>query len=977
MANKTVQIIISAKNDASKVINQVQKDLKSLQPGQSYGLGNVMGLLGKTAVFAVAAKAIGEVVNSINNLSQAGAQFERLETAADNLGAQYSMTSRDIIQSVDNIAQGTLSQKTILEQANKAMLLGVANSKEEFETLTKIAIDRGRAMGITMEHAFNSIILGVGRLSPLILDNLGIILDADKTYLDYAKSIGKTVDALSDAEKRQAVIARLKKEMGDFDESSVLDSASSWERLNAEVSNFNENLGTYINQVLGFDHVVRALGDSIRYVNEGLEYHTQPPLLKELDDLISTQKIFNNLIDSSIQGYEVLFSKKFDENATGLVGTEKNEHENILLLLEQEKKLNTDIYSLQLNIQRIEADRMLAKQKVVEEEQENADETNRVKILTERLNDLTSDLGNYYKWTTTETELWGKELITAEGSLEKAVWKAQQLVEGMNAAKEAASALNSAMGGAFSSLQASALEAYKNSNFNSAILTHYETQYDYLKTINEILKDSGMEQHLIAFEVARVTDGITDSFDAYNQQFELIKKSGSSTRSLTEEFSNLKSIVSGIFSNLYSDIGGVDLEDFLPREDAPNEAARRIADVMVKGFESPWASYFQNEFPILFKEYTGRSGGDVKLAASLLLKDFQSGLRPELIDLDIVKKLAKDMFRVDTQTKSMIDQVATELASELGISIEQATGYASQAAGGGSSLLSKNALEKTNDSLKFIPKWDLSNAKKDLIDTGKSVGLIDEAGKILIDTAVKVTSFFLPVDKIPDVNLLGKIDLVKSSEEISDTITASVGWVPVKVYIDYSTINQGIAASELIKLAIGDITLPTFLAIPTTESVNVFMSNIISTVGAIGIPLTVSMTENTDQINQALADLFNYISPSIPQFANGIAFLFSEDLLDSMAEQSENLKLVGYDLGYYILSGLFENSLGALIASELSRQIDEAQASFQNSGRNAGRKWGNGFLEVVGDNVPIELLDILTSLITPKVIAQLASQKNR
>ena len=196
MANNVITLVIQAKNQASSVLKQVERDAVAMQKNAQKT--NPEPFLSAKAPEVAAAGAVavaGALAMAANQSAQTAAQYERLENSTNTLGAQYGLTSGDIIAAVDKIAQGTLSNSTILEQANKAMLLGVANSTEEFETLTKIAIDRGRAMGISMEHAFNSIVLGVGRLSPLILDNLGIILDADTTYGKFAETIGKTADS--------------------------------------------------------------------------------------------------------------------------------------------------------------------------------------------------------------------------------------------------------------------------------------------------------------------------------------------------------------------------------------------------------------------------------------------------------------------------------------------------------------------------------------------------------------------------------------------------------------------------------------------------------------------------------------------------------------------------------------------------------------------------------------------------------------
>jgi hypothetical protein len=44
------------------------------------------------------------------------------------------------------------------------------------------------------------------------------------------------------------------------------------------------------------------------------------------------------------------------------------------------------------------------------------------------------------------------------------------------------------------------------------------------------------------------------------------------------------------------------------------------------------------------------------------------------------------------------------------------------------------------------------------------------------------------------------------------------------------------------------------------------------------------------------------------------------------------------------------------------------------AGKDAGKMWGSAFLAVVGDNVPPQLISILTDLITPGIVSRLAQK---
>jgi len=973
MANNIIQLVIAAKNEASGTIKQVNKDLKDLDTKTKKGTAGIGSIGSFGTVAAVTAFGVA-IAASANEASKTAAEYERLRAGTQYLGSQYGLSASSILGSVEKITQGTLSQGAILQQANQAMLLGVARTSEEFETLAKIAVDRGRKMGISMEKAFSSIVLGVGRLSPLILDNLGIVIDADNTYKAYAETLGKTAATLTDMEKRQALLARLTNEMSNFDSSNVLDAASAWERYDASVANATVRLGNFINQS---DIVIGAVNNLANSLESASAYWfgtSDDDKLKKITDRVDylQERIRNANSEieklGNMSGLEKLLK---DPGGTVTAGWQAE----LLALQEDLTASATEYYNRITELQRNSS--VLAK-----EQSDNtaliAQEEARAAIEQEKLNSLMGEYGKQMGLTKTEVSQMTDGLIAAEGSIAGAINKARQLVGALTDAASAAAAVSSAMGGAYSALQASAVEAYKNSGWNDEIISQYNVQLGYLESVERTLLDAGVAQENLAFYSAKAAATATEGFDAYNKQFEEIKKSGGGAKQLTEEFRSLQGIVSGLFSDMFSDIGGVKIEEVFPglRSDAPNEAARRIADVMVKGFESPWASYFQSDFPILFKEYMGRSGGDVKMAAALLLKDFQSGLRPELINSDTIKELAKQAFRVDQSTKAMIDEISKELANELGISIEEATGYASGAAGG-AGLISKEAITKTNSELKFKPQFDMSNTKNDLITAGKSAGLLDEGGRIMIDAAVVVTSVdidttMLGVVGIPTVPIITGTPTT-NAQKVLDMIDV----VSVPVYLDYSTINGSPDAATNIEALIDQVDVPVFLSYPTTEAIN----NMITTItgmagGGIGIPIMVS-TPDLELVGQAFLPvgqkIYDTIYAKMPEVAQGV----TTGIQLGLDERQTEIQLMGLSLGINMYQGFAQYPLGAVLASELSRQVDEAQKSFENSGKNAGRKWGGAFLEVVGDNVPIELLNILTDLITPEVQARLASEGSR
>lgn len=126
------------------------------------------------------------------------------------------------------------------------MSLGVAKNTNDFTTLMEIARVKAKNMGITTTQAYNDIVTGLGRGSAMILDNLGITINATQANEEYAKSIGKTAKELTDAEKKQALINKVvadgKKELEAMGEIALTDPEKR-QKAKAQIENMQDRLG--------------------------------------------------------------------------------------------------------------------------------------------------------------------------------------------------------------------------------------------------------------------------------------------------------------------------------------------------------------------------------------------------------------------------------------------------------------------------------------------------------------------------------------------------------------------------------------------------------------------------------------------------------------------------------------------------------------------------------------------------------------
>lgn len=238
-----IEIIISATDKASAVFAKSANGLKSVSDKMQqrsnqneYSLNRMNGI-GKQVL-----SKMGEYIEDFTNKAS---KTKEAEEAMDRLSKNLNLNSKDILSGLQNASKGAVSNYDLILSANKAMSLGVAKNTNDFTTLMEIARIKAKNMGITTTQAYNDIVTGLGRGSAMILDNLGITINAAQANEEYAKSIGKTVSQLTDAEKKQALINKVvadgKKELEAAGEVMLTD-AERRQKLIAQIENMKDRI---------------------------------------------------------------------------------------------------------------------------------------------------------------------------------------------------------------------------------------------------------------------------------------------------------------------------------------------------------------------------------------------------------------------------------------------------------------------------------------------------------------------------------------------------------------------------------------------------------------------------------------------------------------------------------------------------------------------------------------------------------------
>lgn len=1053
MANR-VSILLEARDvNASSTLAKVNSALGSMEQSMQGGLRGMvtdvasavpgLGALATAATGVGVAVAAWQLGGQAVELAKLGAEAQRTEAAFRQMAQQSGESAGAMLSAMQRASQGTIANSDLMLSANRAMALGVADSANEMSQLIEVAIARGKQLGVGATQAFNDLVTGIGRMSPLILDNLGIVTGGEKLFNDYAAAIGKTAAQLSDAEKKQALVNKVIAESAAVVNANAKagnDAAESFERAAASWANIKGDLGQLfapalasfanqmanitdaaasgmrnisqslsINDALGnvqiLEGAIQSLSESIaanraQLAEQEAGSETYRDIQKQISDdtmvltmhqrdLATAQQAYFDILRStypaaeqnaaainrtSIEaqlsaqrisglGAEILaFANSL--NSAGLARIDFATYATDVQILTQAVAAGQITASEYANAMTMlgnavnvgsaqaasalagisEANAAYASGRITLEEYIAT--IDRLTGSTFGLQDAIGQLANTYpsaqsgaedltsakNQLTVAIDLTGGALRRIIGDFARANAAAAATTETVRRSVAALGALSGMQGrmlkeaqtglklapqhdlsSSFSGLGAlsdvgklnSAVDRLKGGVASTAsqisamrgpdaAITWYNQQIAaiekqgsaWLRTgqnIDDItnillpgfssqINSGAQAMYGLGKHTAGVRGGVDDVTSALssmaqamvptlgaagalnwlnqtrtevNAQVAAWKEAGYSQKEITDvllpsylsqlrkangqlgdmddKMKSIQSKTSSILSSALTDIGGIKLDSILPRQDSVSEDARRLADVAVKGFDSPWAEYLQNKYPQLIGE-AFKNTGDVKGAAANILKDFQDGLRPELLDKDRAKELVKRAIVGEQNIKALSAEISAELAAEMSLPLADVQASAAKALGG--------AADSASAAVKLPVQPTLDTSLLPTVNNPISV-------PVALDTSTISTS------ALPTVSGPVSVPVMLDTTSVDPSLIASlIGTVSVRATIDALSFAEGITQPEVTGLIgyIGEVRRDVaVLAGATLPTVDGLTGNITSVVWRVTLPLTVEV----------------------------------------------------------------------------------------------------------------------------------------
>lgn len=186
----TVEIVIKTIDQSTQETKRVGDGWKDL--GKSIAAG--------AAVITASVLAVKKALE----FAEEGAQFDLLSQSVENLGID--------VETLQDSVGGTIDKFSIMN-ATATLLAGtqgklrdaLVDSSADLLEIAKAANAVNPALGDT-GFLFESLGRGIKRASPLILDNLGLVIKVGEANERMAESLGKTVNELTAEEKQLALL---------------------------------------------------------------------------------------------------------------------------------------------------------------------------------------------------------------------------------------------------------------------------------------------------------------------------------------------------------------------------------------------------------------------------------------------------------------------------------------------------------------------------------------------------------------------------------------------------------------------------------------------------------------------------------------------------------------------------------------------------------------------------------------------------
>lgn len=657
-AQSKLDIIVQAKNQASPQIRSLSSDLKELDKSAGFAAKGIQGLALAGGIAGVAA--LGNVaIDTAMALSDQAASMRRVEVAGRSLaGGQENLNA--LLHAYKDAIGGAVTDGEALARLTSLQAIGFADNAREVERFVTAARGASLATGNEIGYVIGQMQLAIANQSTMRLDQIGLGVSEVKARIDALKSANKELSeegayqeaimslliekygrvarsaeaGATGVDNLRTALRQAREEMAEHTAQSFDDTAN-WfaDRVNAFTEEVQNNAGRqaaswYGPMIEGIKNAIAAQEEELAVVERQLAAY------RELDDGTAAYRLVIAQLEDAQKGLtaELASNRDMAREYAGTLGTLTGENQRAAFEtgeMEQKAYAAAQAQREAGDAAQEAAPKIANIGLVAQLAAEQFDlAVARVRSNTRSLQSIASDLVDNLGAAGTQSWLGEQDAMLR---LHQQRWKD--------------------------------IEGYSDEYINNVLTPAYIGN----------LRDG-------ANELDRTRDNALKAATA-------VPKISEAAKEAQRQFDDLRGKVESVLQAALSHGTGVDPNDVLeklgiPRPDAINESARRLADIAQNGLKGQdWLGDFASDVPDIWRMI--RTAQNPQEEAAYLLRDFQDGLLNAAIDKDKAKEIVKRQIMGDRNMAAMAREIAEELAAEMGVPLQEALKAAQGTLGGG------------------------------------------------------------------------------------------------------------------------------------------------------------------------------------------------------------------------------------------------------------------------------------------------------
>ena len=227
-------------------------------------------------------------------------------------GAQYSSLMASLpfsIEQAQTASKGLIDVFALMEAANRSSAMGLGLNSQQFAVLSDQVAVLSSKLGKDANEALTGLIESLGKGNTRGLESIGVVVDQQAAFEEYAKSANVAVGELTELQKQQATLQASLKALSEAttgQTSDVSKLGDSWQALKNSASESVDVLTSAVAQSKALASVTNAINSGLRSIISFTKenWETFDPAIARLRELFDPSFAAVNKLKESIAASE-------------------------------------------------------------------------------------------------------------------------------------------------------------------------------------------------------------------------------------------------------------------------------------------------------------------------------------------------------------------------------------------------------------------------------------------------------------------------------------------------------------------------------------------------------------------------------------------------------------------------------------------------------------------------------------------------